>query len=296
MALSFEERANRAWEELSIQDNFIFLRVMQNKDLCKRLIERILHIKIRDLSYPYTEKTIDLRLDSKAVRLDVYVEDEAGTVYNIEMQTAKGADGALAKRTRYYQAMSDMDLIGKGVYYDQLRQTYIIFVCTFDLFGLEQRIYTFRNTCVELPELELGDGATKIFLNAKGLKGAVDADLDGFLRYVNGKAVQGQFAEALAKEVERVKIQKEARREYMTLYMQYQQYHRDGLEAGRREGMREGRREGLREGRREGVLDMARSLLALNVPIDVIEQSSGMTRAEILALQETASEQGERIV
>ena len=71
----------------------------------------------------------------------------------------------------------------------------------------------------------------------------------------------------------------------MTLYMQYQQYHRDGLEAGRREG--------LREGRREGVLDMARSLLALNVPIDVIAQSSGMTRAEILALQETAPEQGE---
>ena len=137
--------------------------------------------------------------------------------------------------------------------------------------------------------MELGDGATKIFLNAKGLKGVVDADLEGFLRYVNGKVVQGQFAEALAKEVERVKIQKEARREYMTLYMQYQQYHRDGLEAGRREGLREG----LREGRREGVLDMARSLLALNVPIDVIAQSSGMTRAEILALQETAPEQGE---
>ena len=281
MTLSFEERAQRAWEDLSISDNFIFLRVMQNKDLCKRLIERILHIKIRDLSYPHTEKTIDLRLDSKAVRLDVYVEDEAGTVYNIEMQTAKGADGALAKRTRYYQAMIDMDLIGKGVYYDQLRQTYIIFVCTFDLFGLEQRIYTFRNTCVELPELELGDGATKIFLNAKGLKGAVDADLDGFLCYVDGRAAQGHFAEELAKEVERVKVQKEARREYMTLYMQYQQYHRDGLEEGRREG------------RREGMLDMARSLLALNVPIDVIEQSSGMTRAEILALQETAPEQGE---
>ena len=129
--------------------------------------------------------------------------------------------------------------------------------------------------------MELGDGATKIFLNAKGLKGAVDADLEGFLRYVNGKVVQGQFAEALAKEVERVKIQKEARREYMTPYMQYQQYHRDGLEEGRREG------------RREGILDMARSLLALNVPIDVIAQSSGMTRAEILALQETAPEQGE---
>ena len=51
MMLDFEERAERAWEELSIRDNFIFLRVMQNKDLCKRLIERILHIKIREIEY-----------------------------------------------------------------------------------------------------------------------------------------------------------------------------------------------------------------------------------------------------
>ena len=292
MTLSFEERAERAWEELTIRDNFIFLRVMQNKDLCKRLIERILHIKIREIEYPHTEKTIDLRLDSKAVRLDVYVEDDAGTVYNIEMQTTKGADGELAKRTRYYQAMIDMDLIGKGVYYDQMRQTYIIFVCTFDLFGLEERIYTFRNTCVELPKLELGDGATKIFLNAKGLKGAVDEDIESFLHYVDGRAASGLFAEEVAKEVMRVKILKETRREFMTLYMEYQKYRRDGMEEGlregrlegHREGLREGRREGLREGHREGLRDMARSLLALNVPIDVIEKSSGLTRTEILAL------------
>ena len=37
MALSFEERANRAWEELSIQDNFIFLRVMQNKGITDKM-------------------------------------------------------------------------------------------------------------------------------------------------------------------------------------------------------------------------------------------------------------------
>ena len=52
-----------------------------------------------------------------------------------------------------------------------------------------------------------------------------------------------------------------------------------------REGHRQGLEEGRREGRREGMLDMARSLLALNVPVDVIEKSSGMTRAEILELQ-----------
>ena len=54
---------------------------------------------------------------------------------------------------------------------------------------------------------------------------------------------------------------------------------------GLRQGLEEGRREGQREGRREGVLEMARSLLALNVPVDVIEKSSGLTHAEIRDLQ-----------
>ena len=53
---------------------------------------------------------------------------------------------------------------------------------------------------------------------------------------------------------------------------------------GRAEGRLEGRAEGRLEGHREGMLDMARSLLKLNIPVEVIEKSSGLTRAEILAL------------
>ena len=48
--------------------------------------------------------------------------------------------------------------------------------------------------------------------------------------------------------------------------------------------LEEGREVGRIEGHREGMSDMARSLLALNVPVEVIEKSSGLTRAEILAL------------
>ena len=50
------------------------------------------------------------------------------------------------------------------------------------------------------------------------------------------------------------------------------------------EGRLEGRAEGRLEGHREGMLDMARSLRKLNIPVEVIEKSSGLTRAEILAL------------
>ena len=46
--------------------------------------------------------------------------------------------------------------------------------------------------------------------------------------------------------------------------------------------LEEGRLEGRAQGHREGMLDMARSLRKLNISLEVIEKSSGLTRAEIL--------------
>ena len=79
----------KSFDELSIQDNFIFEKVMREKSICKELLERVLEISIRDIAYIETEKTIGSGLDEKGIRLDVYVNDEKGTVYNIEMQTYK---------------------------------------------------------------------------------------------------------------------------------------------------------------------------------------------------------------
>ena len=61
------------------------------------------------------------------------------------------------------------------------------------------------------------------------------------------------------------------------------------MEEGRLEGRAEGRMEGRMEGQRR-MLDMARSLFTMNVPIEVIEKSSGLTRTEILALQDAPAE------
>ena len=72
---------------------------MRNKRICKLTLERLLDIDIKDISYPEEEKTIDIRLDSKSIRLDVYVNDDKGTVFNIEMQTSKDMN-ELVKQTR----------------------------------------------------------------------------------------------------------------------------------------------------------------------------------------------------
>ena len=206
----------KTWEELTICDNFLFQKVMRNQRICKQLIEKILHIRITEISFPETEKSIDVNYDSKSVRLDVYVHDEQGRIYDIEMQCTSGTDSELPKRTRYYQGMIDMDETEKGQYYQDLKESFIIFICTFDPFDQGRPMYTLRNLCIEDKTLELGDQATKIFLNSKGKSDTLDPDIAAFLRYVDGKAAEGTFTKEVNQEVIRVKKHEETRREYMT--------------------------------------------------------------------------------
>ena len=77
------------WENLNISNDFMFAKVMRNPELCKEMLERLLDIQIDHIEYPEEQKVIDISKDSKSVRLDVYLKDEKGTVYNIEIQTTK---------------------------------------------------------------------------------------------------------------------------------------------------------------------------------------------------------------
>ncbi|MGN0484705.1 MAG: Rpn family recombination-promoting nuclease/putative transposase, partial [Lachnospiraceae bacterium] len=154
----------KKYEELTITDDFMFCKIMTTHPrLCKHLLEMILKVKIKEIQFSESQKTIDLTADSKSVRLDVYVDDEKGTVYDIEMQTSSNFN--LPKRSRYYQGMLDLNLLEKGVDYRQLPKTFVIFICTFDPFGKQLPIYTFSNRCHESDGLELGDETQKVFLN-----------------------------------------------------------------------------------------------------------------------------------
>ena len=75
------------WDSLTFANNYVFQEVLKNKELCKYLIERILHIQIKDIRYLIAERHINsARISSKSIRLDVYVENQEGTVLDIEMQ------------------------------------------------------------------------------------------------------------------------------------------------------------------------------------------------------------------
>lgn len=272
----------KTWEELTIQDNFLFQKVMQNKRICKHLIELILQIKIKEISFPETEKTMGARYDRKSIRLDVYVEDETGRVFDIEMQCTDGHDDALAKRTRYYQGSIDMDLLEKGHIYEELKPTFIIFICTFDPFHQGLPIYTFRNRCIEQEGLELGDQTTKLFLNCKGNTDSIDPDVAAFLRYVDGNSAEGAFVKQIDNELIHVKRHDETRREYMTLAME--------MERMKKIVSQEARAEGKAEGRLEGAAEMsktiAKEMLHNGIAIELVSSYTHLPTEELKKLQD----------
>ena len=225
------------FDQLTLQNDFLFKRVMQNKRICKKLIETILDIQIASISFPEIEKTLDIASESKGIRLDIIVEDDQHTRYNLEMQALNTVnqetqESLLPKRTRYYQAMLDTDMLQKGQDYDSLYRTYIIFICGFDVFEKGLYTYTFTKRCHEDLSLELPDETTILFLNAKETHGPASDILKSFLRYVDDHIVTDEFTQELQNELLHVKNDPKARRDYMKYEMNIKDIRNEALQIG----------------------------------------------------------------
>lgn len=91
----------KSWEELGICDDFLFGKVMRDPEICRKMLETILDVEIEAIDYPEEQKVIDIDVDSKSVRLDVYVKDtkkrfimsrcnlHAEVIYQNEVDTIK---------------------------------------------------------------------------------------------------------------------------------------------------------------------------------------------------------------
>jgi hypothetical protein len=258
----------KPWEELTIRDDYMFKLVMRRRRICKKMLEGTLRIRIEKIRYLETEKSITAPYRSKGIRLDVYVKDERNTVYNIEMQIRRLEGDALFKRTRYYQSMMDADLLAAGADYDELNKTIIIFICPFDPFGEGRYMYTFENICLENKNLNLLDGATKIFLNTKGQIGDIDDTIRAFLQYVDGVVTDNSFVQEVEEEIRRVKLEEGERVNYMTFAMK----------------MMEERKEGRKEGQRDERVAILRRLVTQSqIPVEQALEMIGIPQAEQLS-------------
>ena len=176
-----------------------------------------------------TQKTLKLEADAHGVRLDAFVESSKLWA-DIEMQMSDGSE--LDIRARYYHANIDLDFLEQGQPYKELKPSYVIFICTFDHFNMDEPVYFFRSWDVE-KGLPLDDLSYTIILNTKCSPEKVPEALKSFYDYLNDPR-KNQASELTRMIDERVRKfnSDEWRKKYMTFEYILNEHKREGFEKG----------------------------------------------------------------
>ncbi len=101
-------------------------------------------------------------LVGRDVRLDIEAVDSEGRELDIEVQRAdKGAD---RRRARYYSSILDAHLLKPGDSFDQLTETYVIFITENDVLGAGLPIYSIERQITNLG-IPFDDGEHILYVN-----------------------------------------------------------------------------------------------------------------------------------
>lgn len=285
MELKSKQRFMEAIGTLNPIEDAVFRKMAESIEFCEEILRVFLQEpKLRVVSN-HSQHSVT-SIEGRSVILDAYCELEDGRKVNVEVQNANNTDHQ--RRVRYYSSVLTTSLMKKGDSFDKVPNICIVYVCNFDIFGLNKSLYVIKRI-IDKTEVELDNGLQEIYISpvndgsliaelmrvftesdVYNLKFPVTSEMKlRFNRETKGEkmteALRGVY-EALREEVDRESM-KAAMREGME----------KGMEEGRARGMEEGRAEGRAEGRVEGVLS---SLVSL-VKDGLISVSEAAKRADM---------------
>lgn len=122
-----------------IDDDFMRCLFKDNVPLAE-LVLRVITGK-RDLVITKCETQKDMKrlAGARSICLDAYGIDSMGKRYDLEIQRAgKGAD---PHRARYHSSILDIDNLDAGQEFNELPDTYIIFITEKDFYGMGEPLY-----------------------------------------------------------------------------------------------------------------------------------------------------------
>ena len=239
------------YKRIELSDDYMFAEIMrQDKETCRKVLEIILGFEIESLEYVENERFLKSDTDSKAVRLDV-VARSTGAVYDIEMQ--KVNVGNIPRRARYYQSQIAVSELDKGVEYDKLKDSYVIFICGFDLFGMGEYVYRFENCDME-KKLAFGDGSKIVVVNTKGTRGEISDELKEFIAYIDrpeeiAKSPNSDLVKDLESRVINKNKDKNWREKRMRAEVERVDYKNIGIQEGIAIGLERGLERGINQTR-----------------------------------------------
>ena len=249
------------------------------------------------------QKDID-NIGGRGIRLDFYCEEigENGEVikrFNIEIQ--RTSEGAIAVRARFYSSSIDSNSLKAGDKFNQLSETYVIFITETDIFEQNQALYKIQRY-IEYTDRQgniidlkpFNDGSYIIYVN--GEYKDTSSDIGKIIHDFHCIDPDEMMCDELKEPALYLKknegeinnmldfLTKESRENVEKIIKREVEKAKKEAEVEAKKEAEKAESKGKEEGKKAGFFETAKNLLKLGFPLEKIAEATTLTKAEIEAI------------
>ena len=216
---------------------YVLQVIMEKQDL--KVIEQI-------IQKDYTN------LQGRSAIMDCVARDSEGKQFDVEIQ--QDNEGASPKRARYHSGLMDMNTLNPGQDFDELPESYVIFITRDDILGYDFPIYHIDRHIKEADD-SFQDEAHIIYVNSRKQE---DTELGRLMHDLHCKNADEMHSPVLAKRVHELK---DTQKGVELMCHEMEKIYSEGMESGEKRGELKAKKE------------TALSLAEMGLPVEKIAKA-----------------------
>ena len=197
-------------------------------------------------------------LQGRSAILDCVARDVENKRYDVEVQQKN--EGASPKRSRYHSGLVDMNTLEAGHEFDELPDSYVIFITRGDVLGLGFPVSHIGRK-IEEADQDFGDGSYIIYVNAAMQD--EKTELGRLMHDFHCKDADEMYSEVLARRVRELKETEEGVR---SMCQEMDEIYNEGMLRGEKIGEKRGEERGEKKAKKATAL----SLAEMGLPVEQI--------------------------
>ena len=232
------ERYKDILKNLTIMNDVFMRNVLKRRECTEYVLQVIMKEKELKIIDQVIQKDYK-NLQGRSAILDCVARDSEGKQMNVEVQ--QGNEGASPKRARYHSGLMDMNILNPGQDFEELPESYVIFITKEDVLGDGEAIYHINRT-IEESGKKFPDETHIIYVNSKRHD---DTELGRLMHDLHCTNAKDMYSKVLA---ERVYELKETQKGVDFMCQELEQIYSEGMEIGEKRGERRGEKRGEKRG------------------------------------------------
>ena len=246
------ERYRGILKNLTLMSDIFMRNVLKQKECTESILQVILERNDLTVLDQVLQKDYK-NLQGRSAVLDCVVRDSEGKLFDVEIQQEN--EGASPKRARYHAGLMDMNTLNPGQDFDELPESYVIFITQRDVLGDNLPIYHIERKIRESSK-NFKDESYILYVNSSLQE---DTPLGHLMHDFHCTFAADIHNSILAKRVQELKETQEGV-EHMCKEMD--QIYQEGALQGRVEGEMTAKK------------DMALSLAEMGLPVEKIAEAA----------------------